>query len=98
MGWSCRADAAKTAEKWAAACVAQTGSQNVFRTKGRTYFWENSRKEYDDGAITGSVFRMLGNGEINGTNPCVKSGSFRIEGDGTVARAPKFLKDATKEA
>ena len=90
MGWSCRADAARTADKWSDACVAQTGSSNVFQTKRGKYFWENSRKEHGDGAITGSVFKMLPGD--NGL--CRPSGSFRIEGDGTVTRAPKFLKDA----
>ena len=88
MGWSCRKDAADVSEAWTKACLAQTDGQNTFEVKGVKYFWENSRREYGDGAITGTVWKFLPNGF------CRRSGTFRIEGDGTIARAPRFLKDA----
>jgi hypothetical protein len=88
MGWSCTRDADRTARQWVDACVASTGSQNTFRSRGRKYFWEQSRTEHHDGAITGSIYRMDRHGY------CRRSGTFRIEGDGTVSRAPAFLRAA----
>ena len=87
MGWSCRADAAKTMDKWTTACQTQTGKSNVFKAKdGSEYFWETSATEHADGAITGSVYKFLTDSK------CVKSSTFRIEPNGTVTRAPAFLK------
>jgi hypothetical protein len=90
MGWSCRADAGATLDKWTAACVAQTGSQNTYTVDGVQYFFEVSRHEYDDGRITGQIFRMEAN------NMCRKVSSFRINPDGSVQQAPAFLKNASK--
>jgi hypothetical protein len=95
MGWSCRADAGRTMRKWIDACVAQTGSQNNYTANGQGYFWEVSRTEHRDGAITGTIWR-----HVPGPDParvyCRKAGSFRIDGDGTIARAPAFLKQAAQ--
>jgi hypothetical protein len=77
---------------WTRACVAQTGSQNTFDQNGRKYFWELSRREHDDGAITGTIF------ELTMWNEARRVGSFRINGDGSVARAPRFLREAADEA
>lgn len=103
MGWSCRADAGRVMDAWAAACVAATGSQNTFVVDGVEFFWEVSRTEHADGAITGTVYRTVRKPtpEDLATNPycagwSVKAGSFRIAGDGRIIRAPKFLKDAAK--
>lgn len=90
MGWSCRADAGRVLDKMTQACVASTGMQNTYKVNDVSYFYEVSRTEHEDGAITGSIYRMLAG------NMAQKAGSFRIEGDGTVTRAPKFLKDACK--
>jgi hypothetical protein len=92
MGWSCRADAAKTYDKWDRHCRETTGSSNVFVQDGEKFFFEGSRKEHADGAITGSIFKMIGKTHAR------KVGSFRINGDGTVARAPKVLKDLSKSS
>lgn len=87
MGWSCRADAAKTMDRITLACVGRTNSQNTWRDdKGNQWFWEISRREHDDGAITGGIFRMLPN---NFASAC---GSFRIEGSGEVSRGPVWFK------
>lgn len=85
MGWSCRADAGNTMQKIEDCCRKQTGSQNSFRRNGNEYFIELSYVEHDDGAITGSI--MLVTGDF-----CNKSGSLRIEGDGTITR-PKYLRE-----
>ena len=66
---------------------------NTFTTSRGKYFFETSRTEHSDGAITGTIQKW-----IPGTDFTKISGSFRIEGDGTVTRAPKFLKDAAKNA
>ncbi len=97
MGWSCRADAAETMHKWTAACVAQTGSQNVYRVGGREYFWDVSRTEHDDGAITGTII-VITEKRPDGSSLGRRVGSFRINGDGTVRRAPRFLCDASRAA
>lgn len=77
MGWSCRKDAMDTMNAWAEACYKQSGISNLWRENGREYFFEHSRTEHADGAITGTIWPR---------------GSFRIEGNGEVSRAPKFLK------
>ncbi len=92
MGWSCRADAGAVLDAWDKACVAQTGMSNVYESRGQQYFFELSRTEHTDGAITGSIW----NKRLSGL--CKKTGTFRIEGDGTQTRAPSFLKKAGKTA
>lgn len=102
MGWSCRADAGKTMDAWIAACVESTGSSNVYITSdGTEFFWEASRIEHADGAITGSIFKTIRKptAEDLAKNPylagwSVKAGTFRINPDGSIARAPKWLKGA----
>jgi len=105
MGWSCRQDAGRVMDVWTAACVAQTGSQNTYTMKGAEFFWEVSRTEHADGAITGSILKTVRKPTVDelAKEPylagwSVRAGTFRIEGDGTVARAPKFLKDVAKRA
>ena len=84
MGWSATAKACEVERAWMETCQSQTGSQNVYEVAGKRYFYETGR-EQRDGAITGTVFRFVGEG-------CVRSGSFRIEADGTVTRYPSGLK------
>jgi hypothetical protein len=90
MGWSCSALASKTADKWSAFCAKSTGSSNVYIDKGVRYFYETSNREHADGAITGKIWRMA-DGDL-----AYPAGTFRINPDGTIARAPKALKDAAK--
>lgn len=92
MGWSCSAAANEVLKRWTAACRAQTGSQNEFVVNGRKYFWDITRTEWEDGSITGSVLLTLNAKSTDGSFFCRKIGSFRINGDGTVARAPTFLR------
>lgn len=93
MGWSCRADASRVLEQMTAACVTSTGMSNTYEVKGQRYFFEVSRTEHHDGAITGAVMKMSP-ADAQGRCFCTRAGSFRINGDGSIARAPKFLKDA----
>ena len=90
MGWSCRADAARTYREWDEFCRTQTGSSNTFISNGERYFYEGSRREHSDGAITGTIWKFVGE------NQARKAGTFRIEGDGTVTRAPAILKNLSK--
>jgi hypothetical protein len=75
-----------------AACVLQTGSQNVFVVDGRCFMWEESHKEHADGAITGAVYRFNEAYDPRSTASAsvTRAGTFRINGDGTIARAPKW--------
>ncbi len=92
MGWSCRADAANILDAWDKACVTQTGMSNVYECGGSQYFFELSRTEHSDGAITGFIWRK------NLSGLCRRTSTFRIEGDGTQTRAPSFLRKAGKTA
>ena len=102
MGWSCSRDAGRVTDRWTAACRESTGAQNTYTVDGETYFWELSNREHNDGSITGTIHRNLKVGEPlhggklvePGTTFCRKVASFKIAGDGTVVRAPKFLKGA----
>jgi len=87
MGWSCSVKASNVERAWSRACTAQTGDSNTFQSGGQTYFYEVSRTEHPDGAITGTVFRMVSKTHAR------PSGTFRISGDGEVERAPAYLRD-----
>jgi hypothetical protein len=91
------AAASKTEELWTKACREQTGSSNTFMEGGARYFYERGR-ENDDGAYTGTIYRMAEHGinDFEGQTAAFKVASFRINPDGTVERAPKFLKAASK--
>ncbi len=95
MGTSYSSAAAETLRKWTAACLISTKSQNTYTVKGKAYFWESSNREHDDGAITGSVYRVTET-RSDGREMVRPAGAFRINGDGTVALAPKFLRDAAE--
>jgi hypothetical protein len=95
MGWSCARDAGYVLDAFTAACIKNSGNQNTWTDPktGKRYFFETSRTEHYDGAITGTIWRFLPDDKH-----VRKSGSFRIEGDGEVTRAPAFLKKAAKGA
>lgn len=86
MGWSCNRDAGLTLDALKRFCVQQNGSSNTYTSKGTTYFFEISRNEHSDGAITGTIWKIQPDGM------CRRSGSLRIEGDGTISRGPAILK------
>lgn len=54
-------------------------SSNTWDHKGQTYFYEVTR-DHPDGAITGTVYRNLPDGEH-----CRRAGRVRIEPDGTIS-------------
>jgi hypothetical protein len=89
MGYSCTAAASDVVDKWVEACVASTGSSNTWRQGKDEFFFEVGR-EQPDGAVTGSVYKAVSQ------NHCRRSGTFRVAPDGTVERAPAFLKEASR--
>lgn len=98
MGTSYSTAAAEVLQKWTEACLRSTNSQNTYvvknsKTSIKTYFWEASRREHADGAVTGSVYRVTETRE-DGREMVRPAGAFRINGDGSVALAPRFLRDA----
>ena len=84
MGWSCTATAAHVMDDWTAKCRSQGGSSNSYVGKdGRGYFIQWSRKEHDDGRITGTVYGDLPDGVH-----VRKTGTVNIAADGMVGRYP----------
>lgn len=92
MGWSCGAAASNVLRAWSDKCAANSGSSNVWKVGNTNYFFEVSRTEHDDGAITGKIMKQISEEKPDGSYYAKSVGTFRIEGDGTVTRAPKFLK------
>jgi len=93
MGYSCSAAAHETLRTLDVVCLSQTGTSNSYIGRdGHEYFYETSRVEHADGAITGSVFQMI-------EGFAHSSGNFRIAGDGKVTRWPTaFQRDLVQVA
>jgi hypothetical protein len=96
MGWSCAAKAAHVRDAVEAILKAEYGIETSNGMPGGG-FWENSRREHADGAITGTVWRPLTAAEIEKSKitwPHIKdwdgrvqkAGSFKVTGDGKIAR------------
>ena len=83
MGYSCTVAADKVLDNISKKCLAQTQSQNCFEVNGTSYFWERGREQVD-GAITGSIWKIIAKGQHKGK--CIRAGSFRIEADGILSR------------
>ena len=103
MGYSCSKAAADTLALISAACVTSTGNSNTYRVvsagaakKDRTYFFEQSRREYEDGAITGAIYRNLPV-DADGKQKCRPAGGFRIDGDGKLSRGDKWMRNVSAE-
>lgn len=86
MGWSCSQVADNVLERWKERCIKDTGSSNVYKVGNKRYFYQLSQKEYCDGSITGTIYHWIDE------KSCRKVGSFRINGNGTIARGPAILK------
>lgn len=108
MGYSQTVASANVSDRWTRACVQSSGMQNVWTDRGQWYMWERGR-EQDDGAEVGSIMRFVGHpyiptaiptrqcvqcGERDHTASAYRTGSYRIDPDGRVARAPAFLRRA----
>lgn len=80
MGYSCTKDASNMLGV-IGKFYATNGNPNVLTIKGEQYFFERG-KEQGDGAVTGTLWRMLPDDMAR------KVGSVRIEPDGTLSRLP----------
>ena len=85
MGYSCTQAADKRLDMIMGLRAGPMGkapeSTNMwYSDQGKQYFYEIGR-ENRDGAITGSIYKMVQDG-------CKKSGTFRIESNGQVTRFP----------
>ena len=80
MGYSCSRDAANTLGV-IGKMFATDGNPNTLTIKNQRYFFERGG-EQRDGAITGTLYRMLPN------EMCRRVGPTRINADGTIARFP----------
>ena len=87
MGWSCHALAGHVMDRMHDRCYECHGSQNRATVGECDYVFEVSMKEHDDGAITGTIWTAP-----HGVNAWRRTGSFRIEPDGAIRRAPKWLR------
>lgn len=94
MGYSCSAIAGIVMD--AAISIIQArlgdcgGSSNAFGSPEVNYFVEIGR-EQADGSITGTTFKSI-------ANMCRKAGSFKINGDGNIARFPMMTKAEREQA
>jgi len=82
-------NAAKILTVWTDASMENSKQTNAYHAKGKDYIWQTSDTVYADGAVSGTIFCC---GQ-DGKKPV---SSFRIDGDGTVVRAPTFLRNASK--
>ena len=80
MGYSCTKDASN-ALGIIGHMFATDGNPNVLTINGAQFFFERG-KENTDGAITGTLYKMLPN------DMCRKVGNVRIDPDGMVRRFP----------
>jgi len=86
MGWSCNAAASLTLTAIGTLMSASgaKGSNSIMAGNQEIGFWETSRVEHNDGAITGSVYVHVDE------RHCRKVGGFRIEPNGKVTRFPRM--------
>ena len=92
MSYSCRLDADTTYQEWLDYCYSITGVSNSYIYKGQRYNLQLGR-EQRDGAMTGSVYLLIDNPDIQGQYLAYKKGSFRIEPNGVATRFPVGLND-----
>ncbi len=88
MGWSCSTAASATLKVIEDACRKQPQQSSNSWTDPNTnksYFFEVSRKEHADGAITGTVMKMLEDGTAR------KAGYFKIAGEGHLVDGPAWF-------
>lgn len=77
MGYSAAAAAISVLNTF----TTEDATSNTWTYSGKSYFYEVG-KENRDGAVTGSVWRVFSDGRAE------RAGSFRIEPNGAITRAP----------
>lgn len=99
MGWSCAAAASDSMDAISHAAFEEdkrrgNPTSNSYEHKGRRYFWEVSRTEHEDGAITGIIHMCVreDNTPDKYGSYARRVGSFRIEPNGRASRGPAFFK------
>jgi len=83
MGYSATAKAMEVIEKITEKCLNETGSQNVWKHKGKFYMFEIGRENMD-GAVTGQIFLLLTNNASFKRAKAIKKGGFKINPDGSI--------------
>lgn len=83
MGWSCTAKASCTLD--AITDHFRALGEPTSNGMGDGWFWDTSRRDHADGAITGDVWKPCTH---DGKPYSRRAGSLRIEGDGRIARFP----------
>ena len=92
MGYSCTQDADHMLGVIRKAYGDPTRGSNVLSLRGGyLYFYERGRENVD-GAITGTLMRMSASGDY-----AYRSGSFRINPDGTIGKFPYLSKIQRQE-
>jgi hypothetical protein len=93
MGWSCTQAADNTIEKINSLVQSQclNVKKNYQNELPGGFFEINRAKENEDGSITGSVYRSVGD------DRCVKVGSFKINSNGIIAYFPMLPLAIKKE-
>lgn len=80
----------KIMELWEEACKNNSGESDKWYGKGSKYFeWKLSAKDFKDGSVVGTVYSILPTGHK-------PSSSFRIDANGSVVRAPTFLRKSSE--
>jgi hypothetical protein len=92
MSYTCRLEADTTYKEWSSYCYSTTGVSNTYIYKEQRYSLQVGRSQ-DDDAITGSVYLLIDNPDIDGQYLAYKKGTFRIEPNGIATRYPTGLKD-----
>lgn len=87
----------KTLSKMHDACKEMTGVSNVWHERGSDFVLEVSSRANADGAITGQIIRM-DTPTLEGKRPSSVVGTIRIEPNGIVTRAHRFLMEAAQKA
>ena len=79
MGWTCSYVAGNVMDKMAEKSFQQSGNQNIYIYKGNWFMWETSRREYEDGSITGSICQFIEDPRGKTRIFARRVGGFRID-------------------
>ena len=80
MGWSCSAVASNIMDELSEKSFKKSGLQNVYEHKGNWFMWEVSRKEHEDGSITGSIHKFVEDPRGKDRTSARRVGNFKIDG------------------
>lgn len=80
MGWSCSAVAGDVMDVMSNKSYSLSRSQNIYSHKGKWYMWETSRKEHQDGSITGSILEFEKDPRGQEKISARRVSSFKIDG------------------